>query len=171
VAQRLKVAASALGDLTLRDHERFYRREAEFSSLEHFETFAPALMLYGLALENLAKGLVVAGRMAAENDMLTEEELGKSVFKHRTEELLDHARFELSQGDRDLLKRLHVFAVSAGRYPTPRFSRGLHQAVQLTALLPTRAEFEQIDRLFDRLGIAIVKTPQRGPAKAKGPAE
>jgi hypothetical protein len=62
VAQRLKVAASALGDLTLRDHERFYWREAEFSSLEHFETFAPALMLYGLALENLAKGLVVAGR-------------------------------------------------------------------------------------------------------------
>jgi len=72
-----------------------------------------ALMLYGLAIENLAKAVIVASGSPLDNK-------GRISFKvHKLAELVRQARLRMTMKDEFFLHRLTEFVEWAGRYPVP----------------------------------------------------
>lgn len=80
--------------------------------LEAEPKFLPAFMLYGFALENLLKGVLVARDANLVGD--------KKINVPKTHDLValaDLAKISLSTTQRDLLKRLSTITTWSGRYP------------------------------------------------------
>ena len=80
-----------------------------------------AMMLAGLALENLAKALVIRreGLGAASSGRLP-----AYLEKHGIRVYLSRGKFKLSMEDRELVERLERFVMWAGRYPVPKNVQG-----------------------------------------------
>jgi hypothetical protein len=76
-----------------------------------------ALMLAGFALENLAKGLIVA----REPQVVGERELARWNLRsgHEITGLFKRANLPLGEDERLTVQRLEYFARWAGRYPVP----------------------------------------------------
>jgi hypothetical protein len=75
-----------------------------------------AMMLMGMALEALAKGV-----LSATGEPLTESgRLRKKWGRHNLAKLLETCGVALSDDDRELAAQLSEFVIGAGRYPVPR---------------------------------------------------
>jgi len=72
-----------------------------------------ALMLYGLAIENLAKAVIVAGGSPLDKK-------GRISFNvHKLAELVSKAKIRVTHKDKIFLQKLTEFVEWAGRYPVP----------------------------------------------------
>jgi hypothetical protein len=81
--------------------------------------FPVRMTLLGQALENLAKGLIVAAQPGA-----VMNDGGRVVYawgnKHLSTDLLEDAGLKLSEAEREVVDTLAEFVVWAGRFPAPR---------------------------------------------------
>jgi len=73
------------------------------------------MLLIGLAVENLVKGLLVARHDGPTSD----GKLAKDLKSHQLLDLLKRARIRLDDDQSYLVQRLEAFVVWAGRYPVP----------------------------------------------------
>jgi hypothetical protein len=116
-------------------------RRPPFEDIALFKNY---MLLSGLALENLTKGIIV-GRKPT---VVTPE-----TFNLKTHNLLTLAQQVVqpfSSDELDLLKRLTAFVVWAGRYPIPT------QAAENAHPPFARTDPELIDQLFDQF-VTILK--------------
>jgi hypothetical protein len=74
----------------------------------------PASLLYGPALENTLKGILVRQKAPAASDVM---KLFGNGSGHNLVDLARKADFELSADERDLFNRLSAYMEWAGRYP------------------------------------------------------
>src|SRR5438128_5199933 len=74
------------------------------------------MLLVGLAIENLAKGIYVARNPTA----CSSDNLPRELTTHKAIELLESLDVSLSQAEVSLLERIETFVLWAGRYPIPR---------------------------------------------------
>ena len=148
-AQVLRDAADAL----FRFHYQPLRRlvieqDSDLQERNYSGAGRVILMLAGLAIENLAKGLwilenaerVISGRLPPE---LKSHE--------RTIELLRGAKAPLTASERAFLRKLKELVVWEGRYPVPT------KVEKLTQNIFEHGEFEQFTKLFDRLKALLDK--------------
>jgi hypothetical protein len=73
------------------------------------------MLLVGLAIENLVKGICVANAP----NIIENDRLGRGMRTHSILDLLARAHVTVSQEDSELIERLEVFVNWAGRYPIP----------------------------------------------------
>ena len=100
------------------------------------------LMLAGLAIENLAKGLWILQN----REKFTSGRLPADMKGHeRTIELLRGAKAPVTPEERAFLRKLKEFVVWEGRYPVPT------KVEKLTANIFEDDEFARFTKLFDRL--------------------
>lgn len=95
------------------------RRRHEAATLpadQLWKLLGPMLLLYGLALENLLKGLLVAQGV----DATSTGTLNHQLKTHNVLKLWNWAKLPITHATEDLLKRLH-WSIEAGKYPV-----GLH---------------------------------------------
>jgi hypothetical protein len=165
-ADSLHRAAQLLWTQSLEDLEALRHRLGNIqSSLEVAEllpppnTVAPGLMLSGLAIENLLKGLAVArdadlrSRIAVTKHLLPPE-----LTSHLSVKLASLALVELSPAERTLLERLATFIDWGGRYPVPKRPEKLAY-IQGESEPPTRwssEDFPLVDQLFHKLRDELV---------------
>jgi hypothetical protein len=97
-------ARSALGDAG--------SGSASEEILEAEPKFLPAFMLYGFAIENLLKGILVA----QDGNRVGDKKINVPRT-HNLVELADEAKISLSAAECDLLKRLSTITTWSGRYP------------------------------------------------------
>jgi hypothetical protein len=116
MAESLKTGAVAVAeDWGQRMVEKFRPGTVSLSNLaDLYSEPHVATLLAGLAIENLAKGLVIR------REGLDHGELPKGLDKHETLTYLDRGKFKLSADERRLVKRLEEYVVWAGRYPVPK---------------------------------------------------
>lgn len=114
------------------------------------------MLLVGLAIENLVKGIYVARNPTA----CSSDHLPGELTKHKTIEFFERLNLSISQAEGQLLERIETFVLWAGRYPIPR---------RLDDLLPrnhpdggsgpltyvTSADFEMLEALISRLTGAL----------------
>jgi len=110
------------------------------------------ILLVGLAIENLVKGIYVARNPTA----CSSDNLPSELTKHKTIEFFERLDLSFSQAEGHLLERIETFVLWAGRYPIPR---------KLDDLLPrnhpeggsgpltyvTSTDFEMLEALISRL--------------------
>jgi hypothetical protein len=175
---------SLLWNRSMEDHVRFKDRAASLSTLEYFETFAPALLLYGFAVENLVKALLIVTMRAQRRSALTETEWQRysritqldrgdlgSIFNHETTALLERAGLQLTDGERNELARLRVFSDWVGRYPSPKAPDRMREGVRETGALPSQEEANAIESLFDRLKSNIRERTRAGFGRERNRAD
>lgn len=117
-ARRLRQAARVLWDLHQKDLKGLIDGQ-RISTLAHLETAPVALMLEGLAVENLAKGALVRAKPPSESRSLPSE-----LNHHKVGQLLKKAGVSLAPEEMALIERLERFVVWAGRYPVPKTVEG-----------------------------------------------
>jgi hypothetical protein len=103
------------------------------------------MMLAGLAVENLAKALIVSRRPA---------EATRITNFHLNERLLKEAEVESDYGELDLVRRLRTFLIWAGRYPVPKqkdTGKYEHRGIWDTLLRHSTNDVILVDALFDRM--------------------
>jgi len=119
------------------------------------------MMLAGLSLEALAKGLLVARDPArvAPSTRGGHIDLGWKGSGHLSARLLDEAKIAMSDHDRELVDRLGIFVRWAGRYPvplnvaevTPRFEFPPQRGQADPPASWSHHDFEAVSRLRDVL--------------------
>ena len=121
------------------------------------------MLLVGLAIENLAKGIYVARHPS----VCSSDNLPRELTTHKAIELLESLDVGLSQAEIGLLERIETFVLWAGRYPIP---------LKLDDLLPrnqpgggfspltfvTSADFEMIESLTIRLAATLERAQPTG---------
>lgn len=122
-AKRLRRSADIVFDAYAADLEKLHLGvSAEgLQNLHNLELAGCAMMLYGLGIENLAKGLIVvrSGSAAVNNGKLRKW----PDPSHSLKTLLNHAGVQLSEQEEDLVERLTAFVLWAGRYPIPKIAK------------------------------------------------
>jgi hypothetical protein len=92
-----------------------------------YSSSKPFMVLYGLAIENLIKGLIIAkGTNATING-----KLNKCLENHNLKNLFKLAAISISEKDNHLLERLQRF-IESGKYPidkTPRLSAKINDSI------------------------------------------
>lgn len=116
-ARRLKRAADVLFAKFREDAGRLDREEVIATELENLDLLMPASLLYGLALENVFKGIIIQQRKPTVNDL---PGLFGGGSGHNLADLAQRASFTLSPDERDLVNRLSAFVEWAGRYPVAK---------------------------------------------------
>jgi hypothetical protein len=128
IAERLKRSADLVWGEHASDTQRLFGKIGTGTRWSEEEASIPwpispvYMLLAGLALENLAKGILVG-----ENPQLVEEGglSSRVTTGHLSPGLLGRAGVGLNQHERDLVERLAVFVVWGGRYPVPKYFSGL----------------------------------------------
>jgi len=113
-----------------------------------------AMMLQGLAVENLAKGILVSERpeLVRENGTLDER-----ILSHDVKCLVEECLGELTDEERWLLDDLAEYTAWARRYPVPKRWTQLENRTRRarkrgrTRGHSQKADEEVLDRLFERL--------------------
>ena len=149
MAEALKAAAVAVSeDWAGRMDKKFSSgKPVELSDLaDLYSKPHVAMLLAGLAMENLAKGLVIR------REGLDKGNLPKGIDKHQTLIYLDRGGFKLSAAERRLVKRLEEHVVWAGRYPVPKH-RGVSMKQGTGGSLQ---ELQDFVALYERLDHALV---------------
>lgn len=156
-------AGNHLLDLALQGSNqslRFLRSDTEFPADERSISPAPGdranaiadsqmlelgWMLIGLALENLAKGLLIRRNPGL---VLDTGRLSRKLTQHALTSLVEQGLRELDPQDMDLLAALTSSVPWRGRYPVPRSSKewAIANRLRLTA-----ADREIAESLFHRL--------------------
>jgi hypothetical protein len=110
---------------------------------EDIVLFKSYMLLSGLALENLAKGIIV-GRNPG---VVTPDTF--NLKGHNLLQLAQQAALPFSDAERDILDRLTAFVVWAGKYPIHlQATKNVHPPFMHTDL-------ELIDRLFVKFGAIL----------------
>lgn len=156
-AQRLKRSGNLVFDAYADDLEKLIKGVShdELQNLHNLEIIGCAMLLYGLSLENVAKGLIVK----AEPPAVVNGKLRKwSGSGHNQRELLKEAGVTLSPQEEDLVTRLTDFVEWAGRYPIPKIvekmcvsQRNIDPSTPWVPLPFSTNEREVYDKLFARL--------------------
>jgi hypothetical protein len=115
-----------------------------WSGLLSFET---ALMLSGLALENLLKAIIVSRDGASFSD----DRLPKELDDHNLGRPLSRSRVDLSDFERHLAERLHHAVMWSGRYPIPKSPTQMKGV--LVAVWDMKRNFAALFRRLRRLAI------------------
>jgi hypothetical protein len=101
------------------DAGRLVREEAIATELDDLQLQIPASFLYGLALENLFKAIIIHQRKpATASDVFAL--FGKGSLAHNLNHHAKTAAFARSKDELDLLNRLSAHVEWAGRYPIPK---------------------------------------------------
>jgi hypothetical protein len=111
--------------------------------------YLPGELLYGYALENVLKGLVVANAPNIAN----EAKLGDEIVSHKLICLAKKAAFQISASEAKILRALTQLSEWAGRYPVARRLKQHSSADPLSdglALLNYGADHPTVRSLFDR---------------------
>jgi hypothetical protein len=154
-AEMLKVGADKLLDAHMearaKVQDAFLRSGGEVSELLADMDGGPFLtpiylMLSGLAIENLAKGIAVArnpqhGEPNAKGEVV--------AWGHLSRDLLTGLRIKVDADDGALVDRLSLFVEWAGRYPVARSVARMSFQQQLHFTYPV--DRDAIDALFQRL--------------------
>lgn len=85
---------------------------------EYWMTFS-GVMLWGFALENLAKGLIVAKKSGSISRAKDGELKTRWIQSHELKKLMKRAGVALSNEEKDLLSLLSQVTIWGGRYPAP----------------------------------------------------
>lgn len=115
--RRLKNAGDILFAKFSDDANRLVMGQAVATELNNLELLTTASLLYGLALENMIKGIIVQQRAPSASEVFAL--FGKSSG-HNLGDLAEKASFVLSKDERDLLNRLSAYVEWAGRYPVAK---------------------------------------------------
>lgn len=123
-----------------------------------------SLMLLGLAVENLAKGILWSRRASA-TGIAGLAELDKKVDlnHHRLVDLVTSCELELSPDEHDALKVVNAYTTWRGRYPVPKAAKKLYPAKGKTGRMLHRGyaagapEYTTVERVLDRLHERMVK--------------
>jgi len=149
-ARQLKKSADLIGNALKEVCSAYPDDRAPYEQLAVFKGY---MLLAGLAMENLLKG-ILAGR---DQKIVTPTALNKRFKTHRLCSLALQVLQDLTEHDQDLLKRLTDFVSWAGRYPIAlREHENVHPAFVTT-------DPERIDRLFDRFATIL---QQENPASS-----
>jgi hypothetical protein len=105
--------------------------------------YVPAYLLYGYALENLFKGIVVANNTA----LISNTKLSSELTRHDLSYLAEKADVSLSPGERKTCDRLTAIVVWAGRYPAPTKADGYPAAELPSITMPTEMFLNQHEDL------------------------
>lgn len=105
--------------------------------------YVPAYLLYGYALENLFKGIVVANNPA----LISDTKLSSELTRHDLSFLAEKAHVSLSPGERKTCDRLTAIVVWAGRYPSPKTPDGYPAAELPSITMPTEMFLNQHEDL------------------------
>lgn len=79
-----------------------------------YTSLTPVMLLYGYAIENLIKGLLIAKGIPVTSG----GKLNKQLQKHSLKDLFQLAAVSISPEDESLLERLKV-TIESGKYPIP----------------------------------------------------
>jgi hypothetical protein len=135
----LKLSATAVAEAWARRRdEKFQLGRLDLSDL--VDEPMVAMLLAGLALENLAKGLVIR------REGLDGAALPKGLSSHETRRYLDRAKVELSAAEQKLVSRLEAYVVWAGRYPVPK-----HRLIDMGGRRMGLPGLEKVLKLYDRI--------------------
>ena len=159
VAEMLKDGADKLLDAHLRATEEWQQAFAESHPDELASTLAELqlgpfltpiyLMLCGLSLENLGKGIAIARDPA----LVEPDASGKVVsWGHLSRALLTNHAIGFDEQEGELIDRLAMFVQWAGRYPVPRFARELSSR----RIFELPGDRDAIDALYQRLHAELV---------------
>ncbi len=127
--QKLKLAGDLIYDAYTRDLKKMSEEDYWSPELRHLHISSCAMLLYGLSIENLAKGLIIKRIKAEtgdpfpalEKDKKTgEDRLKKDIEGHDAIRLLGVAGVALTPEEESLLKDLSAYVNWAGRYPIPK---------------------------------------------------
>jgi len=148
------------------DIRRLGRGRRHGRGLKYMALGKIALMLWGFALENLAKSIVIHREQAS----LPTDRLAPALSKHKTLELLLRSGIPLTTREQQLVKRLEMavnwpgrISRSQGRSPNGRCGHRLEYTRAGRSFVPTR-EGE------GRMIAAIYARKRGGGMKAKGSA-
>jgi hypothetical protein len=134
------------GDILWRRYRRAARRLAKDSESRRLfghskrwdlHSHYAAMMLWGFAIENLLKSIIIA----REGDSSSGDRLPKHLGDHDVGRLLNRSGVLLTDADRRVADRLHEAVIWGGRYPIPKDSKAM-----TFGLAP-----EDIDRKFAAL--------------------
>ncbi len=121
-AKRLKRAADLIWDAVTMDLQKLLSRAMFTEPWPETDLTPPIsispvyMLLAGLALENLVKGIIIGQKPErVRTDQL--DSWGGSG--HKLRKLCEHARIQLEQDEDELVQRLQVFVLWGGRYPVP----------------------------------------------------
>lgn len=81
--------------------------------------YPPAQLLYGFAIENVLKGLIVANTPS----LIEERELNDELTTHNLVKLAEKAQFPVQAQERPVLEALSQLSTWAARYPVARTRR------------------------------------------------
>jgi hypothetical protein len=120
----------------------------------------PAIALYGAALENALKGLMVS----QEPTLIGARKLSPKLRSHKLVELERAAGISLSSDEQYLLKWVSEVVIWKGRYPVPtnteRATHLFHPLDNVT-LESTRSKFRELGTVFARIDKAIPRRRMR----------
>lgn len=123
-ARRLKRSADVVFNAWISDVERMADGVSPLE-LDDLEVAGCAMLLYGLSLENLVKGILVE----VDSSVVMNGEIGKwpggRQNGHYLPGLFERADISLDSEEQDLIARLTAFVLWAGRYPIPMKSRDM----------------------------------------------
>jgi hypothetical protein len=110
------------------------------------------MLLDGLSLENLIKGILIGRNPSVVNsNSLDIKLLSKSKGGHDLSKLMQKASIELSLEEFDVVERLTKFVVWAGKYPIHFKADQNNQPSFITN------DPETIDRIFEKLVVLLNK--------------
>ncbi len=149
-AHRLKQAGDVVFDRFRQDADRVVREEVVATQAEFTEMPMPASLLYGLALENLLKAIIIDREPTTAAGGLPRQFRGPSG--HNLPSLAKRAGLDLSQEEKDLARRLTAYVEWAGRYPVPTRAEGMtiKQDAVGGAWLPLPLQLSEVD-LYEAL--------------------
>ena len=164
--EQVKRILQEVADGTLRDGSRAMS-EQEVALMLDSSLIGVYLMLIGLAIENLAKGVLVA----RDPDCINV----KGEFKHKGHNLLaliESCKICISPGERDMLRNLTEHTMWRGRYMIPLKASGLHprrRASDERWVQPGRGghnrdELSVIESLYGRL-LKLIETERASRRK------
>jgi hypothetical protein len=107
-----------------------------------------AMMLAGLCLENLIKGL----RIRQTPSLVLADGLDKGLTHHRLNDLFKEATFPLSPAETAFVERVRHFVEWAGKYPFPRKLESTRTGLSMHDI-----DRETFASLADRLRAELVK--------------
>ena len=127
------------------------------------------MLLAGFAIENLVKALLIArnpNAVAARHDRLEQLVHGASA-RHVSVQLCQEAGVSLSLEEEDVVRRLEIFLLWAGRYPVPKDARKLGERhTTAEPQLASAASFSEIELdVIDRLFAGLAGEPEREAAQ------
>lgn len=131
-----------------RQHENMAAGGKETDSSLYHASLSLIMMLYGLALENLVKGLLVAQGV----DATSTGTLNKRLRTHDLPKLFDWAAISTTPADRRLLEQLSS-TIGSGKYPVGLEPPGNPRTVKLGFVSPR--DVQHIGRLLQTLDTSL----------------